>query len=103
MVLVGIRNFLEMHMDYLKLSIRNRRKSVHCPMCNKNISKMDTIVLCKKCDERFSKFSDNLKRTIVKRIAKHPNENSCALCNEKGLKLDNRLIYCADCDISFHL
>ncbi|MFH1474003.1 MAG: hypothetical protein ABIE55_03855 [Candidatus Aenigmatarchaeota archaeon] len=103
MVLKRIRNFLEIHTDYFKLSLRNRKKSVLCPMCSKNISKISAIVLCKKCDEKFSKYSDNLKRTIVERIKKRPNKTKCSFCNEGGLKLDNRLIYCADCDVSFHL
>jgi Zn finger protein HypA/HybF involved in hydrogenase expression len=103
MVLKRIRNFLEIHTDYFKLSFRNRKKSVHCPMCNKNISKISTIILCKNCDENFSKYSDNLKRTIVERIKKRPNKSKCSICDEDGLKLDNRLIYCVDCGISFHL
>jgi Zn finger protein HypA/HybF involved in hydrogenase expression len=102
MVLKRIRNFLEIHTDYLKLSLRNRKKSVHCPMCNRNISKISTIVLCKKCDEKFSKYSEDVKKILVEKIKSRPNKTRCFLCNKKDLKLDDRLIYCADCDVSFH-
>ena len=40
MVLKGIRNFLEIHTDYFKLKLRDRKKTMHCPMCERNISKI---------------------------------------------------------------
>jgi Zn finger protein HypA/HybF involved in hydrogenase expression len=103
MVLKRIRNFLEMHTDYFKLKLRNKRKTVHCPMCERNIEKIRTIVLCKKCDEKFFRYSDKMKEVVLETIKIRPNKNRCSLCNKRGLKSDNRLIYCADCDISFHL
>jgi len=103
MVLKKIRNSLEIHTDYFKLQMRNRKKTVHCPMCNKNISKIRIITLCKNCDDKFSRYSDKLKKTIIEKIKGRPSKTKCFLCNEKNLKLDNRLFYCVDCDISFHL
>jgi Zn finger protein HypA/HybF involved in hydrogenase expression len=103
MVLKRIRNFLEIHMDYFKLKLRNRRKRVRCPMCERSISKIRTIILCKKCDEKFSKYSDRMKEIVLDKIKIRPSKSRCSLCKKRGLKSDNRLIYCVDCDISFHL
>jgi len=103
MVFNGIRNFLDIHTEYFKLSLRKMRKPAHCPMCKKKISKISTLVLCKRCDEKFSRYSDDLKRAIVEKLKDKPNKTRCVLCNKKNLESDNRLIYCADCDISFHL
>lgn len=103
MVFKRIRNFLGIHTDYFKLSLRNMKKPFHCPMCSKKISKISTLVLCKRCDEKFSRYSDSMKRAIAEKLKNRPNKKRCILCNKSNLKSDNKLIYCVDCDVSFHL
>lgn len=102
MVIKRIRNFIDIYSEYFKLSLRNMRKSVRCPMCNRHVSKINIIVLCKKCDEAFSKFSDEAKKTIIRKVKLSSNQTECSLCDEKNLEVDNKLYYCIDCDISFH-
>jgi len=102
MVIKRIRNYIDIQLEYLKLILRNRRKGLLCPMCNKSLSKIDTLVFCKKCDEKFSNYPVDKKKTIIENIKHRPNKSNCFLCNQRGLKLDNKLFYCINCDMSFH-
>lgn len=101
MVIKTVKRHIEINTDFLKLKLRDMRKTLKCPMCGKHVSKIKRFTFCKKCDETFSKLSDNKKKTLIKNV-KHINLEECFLCSEKDLESENKLHYCTDCDISFH-
>lgn len=102
MVVKTIKTHWEISSDYLKLFYRNLRGQLKCPMCEKHISKIKTFTICRTCDESFSNHTKAKKRKIIKKIKRDSDHSVCSLCNEKELKLDNRLYFCPGCDLTFH-
>jgi hypothetical protein len=103
MVIKKLKRHLGIHMDYFKLHLRNRRKVSRCPICEKKFEEIKTMILCSKCDDKFSRFNDKRKKKIVNNVTSIHSKKKCFMCKEKGLENENKLIYCTNCDISFHL
>ncbi|MBN2202855.1 MAG: hypothetical protein JW700_01550 [Candidatus Aenigmarchaeota archaeon] len=103
MVIKHVKRHLDFHMDFIKLHLRNRRKVARCPLCEKKLSEIKTIVFCKKCDAKFMKYKEKKKKSIINKLTSIHSKKSCFLCKERLTRPEDRMIYCVNCDISFHL
>ncbi|MFH0929244.1 MAG: hypothetical protein V1818_02695 [Candidatus Aenigmatarchaeota archaeon] len=103
MVIKRVKRHWGIHMDYFKLHLRNRRKVARCPICEKNINEIKTLIFCRKCDAKFSRYTEKRKKNVINKMTSIHSNKKCFLCKEEVTKSENRMFYCAHCDISFHL